>query len=72
VLLVVTDKDHYHVGENIVTTLLYVNPNPHSVSFTPPATVFVRLYKWPDSTNPNNIPIEESPGTAETPTRSLR
>jgi hypothetical protein len=64
--VVVTDKEQYRVGETIHATLQYVNPNPFSVSFTPPKIVFDQIHKWPDSTPPYLIPIEESPGSAET------
>ena len=35
------DKETYHVGETIQATLLYVNPNPYRVSFTPPSEVYL-------------------------------
>jgi hypothetical protein len=64
--VVVTDKEQYRVGETIHTNLRYVNPNPHSVSFTPPTKVFIQCHKWPDSTDPKDVPIEESLGSAKT------
>jgi hypothetical protein len=68
--LIVTDKDQYRVGEDILATLLYVNPNPRSVSFTPPSHYLISFHEWPLSnlsrpSGYSSIPPEEAIGSAQ-------
>ena len=64
--MLMTDQDQYQVGESIRATLVYVNPNSHSVSFTPPSHVFISFHEWPLSSlsrpldDPNADPAESS------------
>ena len=62
----VTDKDQYQVGENIEATLLYVNPYPFSVKFTPPSCVSTVMSKWFDSISVVNYAPWQIVGWEET------
>ena len=70
IALIATDKDQYHIGEDIRAKLLYFNPNPHSVFFTPPSHVLISFHEWPlsnlsRSRDYSNTPTEEAIGSAQ-------
>jgi hypothetical protein len=60
-----TDKEQYTVGETIHATLRLYNPNKHSVSFTPPSTVYDYAHMWPDTVPNSQKGPDESPGVIE-------